>query len=116
MATAKELNVPAINLNAMGIDLNNALGADATKQFADGTHHAEYGAYLQAKCIVLGLQQANVPLAKYIVDDYGTFDPKHPTPLPGTFALPNDAGGRGGGGGGGRRGGAAPAAAAPATP
>ncbi len=116
MATAKELGVPAINLNAMGIDLNNALGADAAKQFADGTHHAEYGAYLQAKCIVLGIQQAGLPLAKFIVDDYGTFDPKHPAPLPGAFALPNDAGGRGAGGGG-RRGGAAPAAAAvPAAP
>jgi lysophospholipase L1-like esterase len=115
MATAKELGVPGINLNAMGIELNNALGADATRQFADGTHHAEYGAYLQAKCIVLGIQQANLPLAKSIVDDYGAFDPKKPTPLPGAFSLPNDAGGRGAGGGG-RRGGPAPAAVAPAAP
>ena len=81
----------------MGVDLNVALGADAGKQFADQTHHVEYGAYLQSKCIALGIQQAKLPLAKYIVDDFGNFDPKHPEPLPARFDLPPDSGsGRGG--------------------
>ncbi|MGD1086616.1 MAG: rhamnogalacturonan acetylesterase [Verrucomicrobiota bacterium] len=119
MEVAKEIGVPGIDLNSMGVDLNVALGADATKQFADQTHHVEYGAYLQSKCVALGIQQANIPLAKYIVDDFGKFDPKHPDPLPARFDLPRDPpwpgdGGRGGRGGGGR--GAAGAAARPNPP
>jgi lysophospholipase L1-like esterase len=113
MATAKEMGVPSIDLNSMGVDLNAALGADAGKQFADQTHHVEYGAYLQSKCIALGIQQANLPLAKYIVDDFGRFDPKHPEPLPARFDLPPDSN-SGGGGRGARRGDAG--AAAPANP
>lgn len=122
MEVAKELGVPGINLNAMGLDLNVALGADAGKQFADGTHHVEYGAYLQAKCIVRGIQQSGIPLAQLIVDDFGEFDPKHPTPTPENFVNPPDnarggGGGRGAGRGGARAGGAAtPAAAATPAP
>jgi lysophospholipase L1-like esterase len=104
MAAAQEIGVPSIDLNSMGVDLNVALGADAGKQFADVTHHVEYGAYLQSKCIALGIQQAKLPLAKYIVDDFGNFDPKHPEPLPSSFNLPPDSGsargGRGARGGG----------------
>lgn len=90
MATAAALDVPAINLNAMGMQLNAALGEDAALQFADRTHHSEYGAYLQAKCIVLGIRQAHLPLADYIVDDFGLFDPAHPRPLPSELSLPVD--------------------------
>ncbi|HVS51952.1 MAG TPA: rhamnogalacturonan acetylesterase [Opitutaceae bacterium] len=122
MATAKEIGAPAIDLNAMGMQLNAALGADADKQFADRTHHSEYGAYLQAKCIVLGIKQANLPLAKYIVDDFGRFDPQHPEPTLAQFSLPSDMtpGGRGGRGARGGAPGAANGAnaanaAAPAT-
>ncbi len=114
VAAAKEINVPSIDLNSMGVDINAALGADAPKQFGDQTHHVEYGSYLQSKCIALGIKQDNLPLAKYIVDDFGNFDPQHPTPLPASFDLPPDSAGRGGGGRG-ARGGAA-GAAAPATP
>jgi lysophospholipase L1-like esterase len=108
MEVAKETGVPGIDLNAMGVELNRALGADAVKQFNDHTHHVEYGSYLQAKCIVLGIQRAQLPLARYIVDDF-QFDPEHPEPLPEQFDLPPDprlprAGGR-------RPGAAAPAAA-----
>ncbi len=99
MAVAKELDVPGIDLNSMGATLNAALGADADKQFADRTHHVEYGAYLQAKCIVLGIQQAKLPLAKFITEDF-SFDPAKPEPLPGQFDLPPDrVGGRGARGG-----------------
>lgn len=97
VAVAQEMGVPAIDLNSMGVDLNAALGAEAGKQFGDRTHHVEYGSYLQAKCIVLGIKQANLPLAKFIVDDFGNFDPTHPEPLPARFDLPPDPGsGRGG--------------------
>ena len=89
MEVARELNVPGIDLNAMGVRLNRALGPDGTKQFGDRTHHVEYGAYLQAKCIGLGLQRANLPLARFIVDDF-RFDPDRPEPLPAQFDLPPD--------------------------
>jgi lysophospholipase L1-like esterase len=102
VAVAQEMGVPAIDLNSLGVDLNAALGTDAAKQFGDQTHHVEYGSYLQSKCIVLGIKQANLPLAKYIVDDFGTFDPKHPEPLPASFDLPPDS--RSGRGGRGARG------------
>ncbi len=94
MATAKELGVTGIDLNAMGIELNAALGADAGRQFNDRTHHIEYGSYLQAKCIVEGIKQSGLGLAKFIVDDFGDFDPSHPEPDPAHFTLPPDPAGR----------------------
>jgi lysophospholipase L1-like esterase len=90
MAAAKEIGVPSIDLNSMGVDINDALGADGLKQFNDQTHHVAYGAYLQAKCIVFGIKQARLPLAKFIVSDFRNFDPEHPKPLPGSFDLPPD--------------------------
>jgi lysophospholipase L1-like esterase len=90
VAAAGEIGVPAIDLNSMGVDINAALGADAGKQFGDQTHHVEYGSYLQAKCIVLGIKQDKLPLAKYIVEDFGDFDPTHPAPAPASFDLPPD--------------------------
>jgi lysophospholipase L1-like esterase len=97
MAATKEIGVPSIDLNSMGVDINAALGADGPKQFGDQTHHVEYGSYLQSKCIALGIQQVRLPLAKFIVGDFGNFDPKHPEPLPASFDLPPDP--RSGGGG-----------------
>ncbi len=122
METAKELGVPSIDLNTMGRQMNTALGDEAPKQFGDQTHHVDYGAYMQSKCIVLGIKQAGLPIAKFIVDDFGDFDPTHPQPTPATFMVPPDP--RPAGGGRGPRAnapgtpaapGAAPAAAAPAA-
>jgi hypothetical protein len=115
-AVAREVGVPFIDLNTMGQQLNAALGTDAPKQFGDMTHHVEYGSYMQSKCIVLGIKQAGIPLAQYIVDDFGDFDPKHPEPTPATFMVPPDP--RRGGGGRRRGGSAVPGAAqpAPSTP
>lgn len=90
LAVAAELHVPAIDLNGMGVEINAALGPDADRQFGDRTHHVEYGSYLQAKAIVLGLQRAGVPVARYIVPDF-SFDPRHPTPRPADFLVPPDA-------------------------
>jgi lysophospholipase L1-like esterase len=102
---AKEVNCPFIDLNAMGMQLNQAMGADAAKIYADQTHTAEYGCYLFSRCVTLGIKQLNLPLAKYIVDDFGNFDPKQPHPLPTEINFPADAG-RGGAGGGRAAGGA----------
>jgi lysophospholipase L1-like esterase len=113
MEVAREIGVPGIDLNSMGVELNAALGADGPKQFGDQTHHVEYGSYLQSKCIVLGIKQANLPLAKFIVDDFGDFDPTHPVPLPAQFDLPPDP--NSGRGARGPRAGA-PGAPTPATP
>jgi lysophospholipase L1-like esterase len=87
---AREVGVPFIDLNAMGHQLNAALGPDAVKQFNDVTHHVEYGSYMQSKCVVLGIQQAHLPLAKFIVEDFGDFDPTHPEPTPAHFLVPPD--------------------------
>jgi lysophospholipase L1-like esterase len=118
---AKEAGLPFIDLNAMGMMLNTSLGADAAAMYGDQTHHVEYGAYMMSKNIALGLKQNNLPLAKYLVDDFGNYDPNHPEPTLANYKVPSDRGapgGRGAGGRGGRggRGGAnAPAANAPAT-
>lgn len=110
-AVATEMGVPFIDLNSMGLEMNAALGADVAKAYNDQTHPSEYGGYLQSKCIALGIKQDHLPLAKYIVDDLGDFDPQHPTPLPADFNPAPDANARGA-----RRGGAAiPTAATDAT-
>ncbi|HVT70516.1 MAG TPA: rhamnogalacturonan acetylesterase [Trebonia sp.] len=93
MAVARELGVAGIDLNAMGVELNRALGPDAGKQFNDRTHHVEYGSYLQAKCVVLGIRRAGLPLAAAITDDF-RFDPARPEPGPADFRLPRDPGRR----------------------
>lgn len=89
LAVAREIGAPPIDLNAMGVELNQALAADATKQFADRTHHVEFGSYLQAKCIALGISQSGTPLAKYLAADF-VFDPRHPHPTLPEFEVPAD--------------------------
>ncbi|MDQ6664758.1 MAG: rhamnogalacturonan acetylesterase [Acidobacteriota bacterium] len=79
--TAKEQETPLIDLNAMSKPFYEALGpVDAHKAFAgnDTTHHSDYGSYELAKCIVQGIQEARVPIAKYLVDGIPAFDPSHP--------------------------------------
>jgi lysophospholipase L1-like esterase len=85
---AKEENVPLIDLNAMSKILYEALGpANLNKAFVDNTHHNAYGSYEIAKCIVLGIQQNKLDLAKFIVDDWQPFDPSHPDPI-GSVKIP----------------------------
>ena len=60
-----------------------ALGPkDGHKAFAgnDTTHHSDYGGYELAKCIVEGIRQAELPIAKYLVD-LPPFDPARPDPV-----------------------------------
>jgi len=92
--SAQELNVPFIDLNTMSRTFYEALGPEGSKAaFAepapgrlDNTHHDSYGSYELAKAVVLGLRQAHVPAADFVVDDFA-FDPAHPDPVA-AFAVP----------------------------
>jgi len=76
---AREENVPLIDLNAMTKTLYEAIGPkDLSKAFVDGTHHNAYGSYEIAKCVVQGIRDDKLDLAKFIVDDFKSFDPAHP--------------------------------------
>jgi lysophospholipase L1-like esterase len=80
---AKEENAALIDLNAMSKLFYEALGpANAHLAFAgnDKTHHDNYGSYELAKCIVEGIRQAKLPMAKYLFD-MPAFDPAHPDPV-----------------------------------
>jgi len=86
---AQELNVAFIDLNAMSLPFYEALGPEQSKlAFArpapdkvDNTHHDNYGAYELAKCVVQGIRENHLPLAQFIVDDFGSFDSAHPDPV-----------------------------------
>jgi len=67
-----------IDLNAMSREFYRALRENLGKAFVDGTHHNNYGSYELAKCVVQGIRQANLPLAKSIVAGFGNFDPAKP--------------------------------------
>ena len=85
---AKEENVPLIDLNAMSKTLYEAIGPkDLSKAFVDGTHHNAYGSYELAKCVVRGIEDDKLDLAKFIVDDFKPFDPAHPDAIE-SIAIP----------------------------
>jgi lysophospholipase L1-like esterase len=92
--SAQELGVPFIDLNAMSKTLYGALGPEGSKlAFAepkpgnlDNTHHNAYGSYELAKAVVTGLRSLQLPVARYVADDFA-FDPAHPDPA-GSFAVP----------------------------
>jgi len=87
-AAAKAKGAALIDLNAMSKTLYEALGPDGSEAFFehpagpnpkyDGTHHSPYGAYELAKCIVQGVKDDKLDLAKHIVDDFKDFDPAKP--------------------------------------
>lgn len=83
---AKEENCALIDLNAMSKVFYKALGSDLDKAFQDGTHHNNYGSYELAKCVVLGIQQSKLPLAKSIVAGF-SFDPARPDDV-NAFVMP----------------------------
>ena len=86
---AREDNVALIDLNAMSKPFYEALGpVEAHRAFAgsDTTHHDNYGSYELAKCVVEGIRQASLPLAKHLID-MPSFDPAHPDSLA-TFDIP----------------------------
>ena len=75
---AKEEQVALIDLYAMSMVFYDAAGSDAPKILADGTHSTAYGGYEFAKCIVMGIKQNGLELAKFVVPDFKDFDPAHP--------------------------------------
>jgi lysophospholipase L1-like esterase len=87
-AVAKEMNAALIDLNAMSKTLYEAIGeSNIDKAFVDGTHHNAYGSYELARCVIEGIRQDKLDLARFIVDDVPPFDPSHPDPID-TFHVP----------------------------
>jgi lysophospholipase L1-like esterase len=96
---AKEETIPLIDLNAMSKAFYEALGLENSKKafvhypansypgqdkpLADDTHFNPYGAYELAKCVTQGIQQTIPDLAKYIRDDWQTFNPSQPDAVTG---------------------------------
>ncbi|MGA2262960.1 MAG: hypothetical protein ABSH28_16210 [Acidobacteriota bacterium] len=91
METAREENVPVIDLWSMSKKLYTAMGEQVGEAFADPTHHRNYGVYELSKCVVQGIKDNRLPLADHIVDDFGTFDPADPDPFA-SFRVPASAG------------------------
>jgi lysophospholipase L1-like esterase len=85
---AKEEGTALIDLNEMSKTLYETLGpktaellfAESQPDVRDGTHHSNYGSYELSKCIVDGIIDNRLDLAKYIVDDFKRFDPAKPDP------------------------------------
>lgn len=89
-----EDKVPVIDLNAMGLKFDCALGPQrSTKafvfypantfpsqdmEFKDRTHHNAYGAYELARCVVEGIRASVPELTKQLSKDAGNFDPAKP--------------------------------------
>jgi lysophospholipase L1-like esterase len=104
--TAKEEQVPLIDLNAMSKVLYEAWGPAAslrafvhypantfpgqTAELKDDTHFNSYGAYELAQCVANGIREAKLPIARYLRDDMPVFDPAHPDPVD-QFSLPASA-------------------------
>ena len=78
---ARQEHCALIDLNAMSLVLYKALGPNLDKAFVDGTHHDSYGSYELAQCVLDGIRQDHLPLARYIVRDFRGFDPAHPDPV-----------------------------------
>jgi len=101
--TAAETRTALIDLNAMSRILFETMGPEpARKAFMhypvnsfpnqekaidDDTHFNSYGAYELARCIVHGIREANLPIAKFLTKDIPDFNPTKPDPQP-AFSLP----------------------------
>jgi lysophospholipase L1-like esterase len=87
----RETGVPVIDLNVMSKAFYEALGPEQSIKIfsipSDATHHNNYGSYQLAKCIVEGIRQGRLGLAKYLVKEVGRFDPGKPDPMEG-FGVP----------------------------
>jgi lysophospholipase L1-like esterase len=86
-AVAQEEQCALIDLNVMSRTFYQALGSDLGKAFQDGTHHNNYGSYELARCVVEGIQQAKLPLATHIVEEFKGFDPSRPDSIA-DFQMP----------------------------
>ncbi|MGA2889187.1 MAG: rhamnogalacturonan acetylesterase [Terracidiphilus sp.] len=96
-------HVALIDLNAMSKTLFEAMGPEGamkafmhypanafpnqTEAISDDTHFNKYGAYELARCVVQGIREARLPIAKYLSRDAHAFDPAKPDPVD-FFNLP----------------------------
>lgn len=78
---AHEEGVALIDLNAVSVQLYRALGANLDRAFQDGTHHNNYGSYELARCVVEGIKENKLALAKNLAADTAPFDPTRPDAL-----------------------------------
>lgn len=100
---AQEENIPYIDLNAMSKVLYEFWGPEQSKKafvhypagtfpgqeeaLKDDTHFSTYGAYEIARCVVKGIQDNKLGIAKYLREGIVPFDPESPNPLDG-WQLP----------------------------
>jgi lysophospholipase L1-like esterase len=96
-------HVALIDLNALSKTLYEAVGEAKSKSIFvyadpntypnqkealhDDTHFNSYGAYELAQCVVLGMQQARLPLVNFLRNPADRFDPAHPD-VPAAVAMP----------------------------
>jgi lysophospholipase L1-like esterase len=81
--TAKSLGVQCIDLNAMVITLEKALGANKSSLYVSGdpTHYCTYGGFELARIMTKGFIDAKMNIAQYLNTDLGHFDLTKPDPL-----------------------------------
>ena len=101
--TARDEHAALIDLNAMSKTLFEALGPQGTlrafvhypahsfpnqdEPLSDNTHFNNYGAYELARCIVDGVRENHLPIAKDLRKGVQAFDPAHPDPVE-SWSLP----------------------------
>jgi lysophospholipase L1-like esterase len=80
---AKLLNAKIIDLNSMTLTLKKAIGANASKMYVSGdpTHFCNFGGFELARCMALGIVNANLDLAKYLNTDLPVFNLLKPDPV-----------------------------------
>ena len=80
---AKLLNAKIIDLNSMTLTLKKAIGANASKMYVSGdpTHFCNFGGFELARCMALGIINANLDLAKYLNNDLPVFNLSKPDPV-----------------------------------
>jgi beta-galactosidase len=84
---AKDSDTPFLNLTAISTDVLESLGTqNGMLAYVDGQHTRSYGAYMNSRSVVFGIQQLKLNVAKYLADD-SAFDPKKPVPLAADFAV-----------------------------
>lgn len=93
---AQEEGTVFIDLNAMSRRFYEALGPEkSARAFAapdgrqDNTHHNNYGSYELAKCVVQGIRDNHLPVAKEVVSGFQAFDPGYPDPVESFFLPPS---------------------------
>ena len=84
---AREEGTALIDLNAMSVKFYQALGGDIGLAFQDGTHHNNYGSYELAKCVIEGIRENKLALAKHLAPDVKAFDPAKPDDVK-SFYMP----------------------------